>query len=97
MFKQATQGENQNQSYMQLLDNWIDKQIIEPLFEAWEMEEKVADEESAKLAAQDVEETVKEVHKAIREKVLDSYRNGQKAKSSKPTQGSAARRRYAAR
>lgn len=99
MFKQTSEGENQNQktNYMAQLDEWTDGHIVKPLFEAWEMQEKVADEESLKVANQEVEETVKAVHKAIREKVLESYRNGQQAKGNRTTQAGAARRRYGAR
>jgi len=81
---------------MTQLDDWVDEQVIEPLFEAWEMQEKVADDESAKLATQEVEEAVKDVHKAIKEKVLESYHNGQKALGGRPTP-SGARRRYGSR
>lgn len=99
MFKQSSEGENQNhkENYMAQLDGWIDAQVIEPLFESWEFQERVADDESAKEAAQEVEETRKAVHKAIREKVLESYRNGQKAKGSKPSYTRREGRRYGAR
>lgn len=70
-------------NYMQELDTWIDNQVIEPLFEAWDFQSRVADDESAKEAAQEVEATRGVVHKAIREKVLESYRNGQGAAPAK--------------
>lgn len=82
---------------MAQLDGWIDAQVIEPLFEAWEFQERVADEEDAKAAAQEVEETRKAVHKDIKEKVLESYHNGQKAKGSRPNYARGERSRYGAR
>jgi hypothetical protein len=90
MFKKSSEGENQNQkqSYMVQLDDWIGNEVIEPLYDAWKYVERVGDEESAKEAAQEAEEIEKAVHKAIREKVLESYRNGMKAKGSKPTHSS---------
>jgi hypothetical protein len=97
MFNKTSEGENQKTNYMAQLDEWTDEQVIKPLFEAWEFQEKAHDDESAKLAAQEVEEAVKDVHKAIREKVLESYRNGLKAKDSRPSRSGAARRQYGAR
>ncbi len=52
-------------SYMQQLDAWTQTTIIDPLAD-------VADEQL-------YDELVVRIKKAIREKVLDSYRNGQKA------------------
>ena len=59
----------QKPRYMEVLDKWTDEHVIGPL---WGYVEKEAlDGESSQV--------VGEVKKAIREKVLDSYRNGQKA------------------
>jgi hypothetical protein len=64
--------------YMQQLDSWVDGQVIEPLSEALSIEfpsdPRIEDE---------IEETVKTVKRAIREKVLESYHNGQEAGSRK--------------
>jgi hypothetical protein len=51
-------------SYMQLLDEWMETYVIGPLLDH---------------SSNDHEQTVAYVKMAIREKVLDSYRNGQKA------------------
>ncbi|HXG35486.1 MAG TPA: hypothetical protein VNL15_00795, partial [Dehalococcoidia bacterium] len=66
-------------SYMQELDEWTDQSVIEPLRYAWA---KGPDE------AEQVAEGL--VRKAIRQKVLESYRNGQQA-------GPAKRQAYATR
>lgn len=50
-------------SYMQELDAWAEAYIIGPLVDPDE----------------DAETTIARVKKAIRERVLESYRNGQKA------------------
>ena len=52
-------------SYMQQLDAWTQTTIIDPLAD-------VADEQL-------YDELTVQIKKAIREKVLESYRNGQKA------------------
>jgi hypothetical protein len=55
-------------SFMQELDQWIEDQVIEPLQEQWSIAQ------DGDLAA-----TAEPIKKAIREKVLESYHNGQKA------------------
>ena len=66
----------QVKNYMAELDNWIDEQVIEPLFAVWKGQDEVAhDPQSYK----GVELTSHGVRRAIREKVLESYRNGQNA------------------
>ena len=58
----------QKPRYMAILDKWTDEHVIGPL---WGYVEKQAlDGESSQI--------VEEVKKAIREKVLESFRNGQK-------------------
>ncbi len=57
-------------SFMQELDEWTESTIITPLAEA-------GDEEL-------FDELVEKAKKAIREKVLESYRNGQKASGTAP-------------
>ncbi len=54
----------QKKSYMQLLDEWSDENVIAPI---WDRPED-PDAQRAVIA---------DVLKAIREKVLESYRNGQ--------------------
>jgi len=57
----------QKLSFMQELDLWIDANVIDPL--------STDGAEGEELT----EETVEQVKKAIRQKVLESYHNGQKA------------------
>jgi hypothetical protein len=64
--------------YMQTLDEWSERVIIEPLVHACTYGPDEA-----------VSETKQTVLKAIREKVLESYHNGQDAKGKQ--------KRYAAR
>ena len=54
----------QRVSFMQELDRWTDNNVIAPAFNATQ---------------DDWEEAVQQVKKAIRERVLESYRNGCKA------------------
>ncbi len=63
-------------SFMQELDLWTHANITSPLFTA-------ARDYDDQHAA-DWEQTVERVNKAIRAKVLESYRNGQQAGQSKP-------------
>ena len=58
----------EKKSYMQLLDDWSNENVIDPI---WDLPES-HDEQRAVIA---------DVKKVIREKVLESYRNGQKAPS----------------
>lgn len=59
-------------SYMQELDAWAEENVIGPL-----VDPRSAD------PGEDREATIARVKKAIREKVLDSYHNGQAAGPSK--------------
>jgi hypothetical protein len=61
----------QKTSYMQELDLWSEANIIGPLFNTDGNQE-------------DWEPTVEQIKKAIRTKVLESYRNGQAAGPTKP-------------
>ena len=54
--------------YMSQLDDWTAQTIVKPLIEAARGEEG------------QVKSTLEKVQEAIRGKVLESYRNGQKAK-----------------
>jgi hypothetical protein len=61
----------QKTNYMAQLDAWSIDSVINPLFSAAENYDGEHN--------YDWENTVEQVQKAIREKVLESYRNGQKA------------------
>ena len=60
---------------MQELDKWTAKVVLEPLADAWQ-HGRVPDDQAAGEALAAAEADVK---KAIREKVLESYRNGKEA------------------
>jgi len=77
MFNQATQTKTKEQSgYMAELDAWIEVFVIRPLHEAWKHQDVAfADPHSEET----VQAAVATVRKSIREKVLESYRNGQDA------------------
>jgi len=68
------------QSFMQELDTWTEDQVVSPLLDAW------AGQEDNPVSQEAVELATQEVKKAIREKVLESYHNGQKAGPRKPFQ-----------
>jgi hypothetical protein len=59
-------------SYMQQLDDWAEVEVIGPLINPLQAD-----------PSQDHEATVAQVKKAIREKVLESYHNGQAAAPAK--------------
>ena len=59
-------SEQKQSSFMEELDQWTESTIIKPLF--------VRTDDSSGL-----EQAVESVKKAIRTKVLESYRNGQQA------------------
>ena len=64
----------QTRSYMQLLDDWTNNEIIVPLVRVLSEEQEdplETDRHQSEVFAQ--------VEKAIRSKVLESYRNGQAA------------------
>ena len=58
----------QKPRYMEVLDKWTDEHVVGPLW--GHVEEEALDGESSQV--------VGEVKKAIREKVLESFRNGQR-------------------
>ena len=64
--KSMSEQERQKSSYMQELDRWIESNVIGPLF-------------TSEAGEEDWEQCVERVKKAIRAKVLESYRNGQVA------------------
>ena len=65
--------QKQESSFMQELDRWTESTIIGPLF-------------ASETDGEDWEPVIERVKKAIREKVLDSYRNGLRAKPRQPRQ-----------
>ena len=63
----------EKKSYMRQLDDWTDEFVIDPISNfASETDGKERDEEADDLL-------ITNVRKEIRDKVLQSYRNGQKA------------------
>ncbi len=63
---------------MQQLDEWTQETILDPLYKAWEAVGNAPDE--FREECQDkLNEVVLTVKKTVRERVLQSYRNGQKA------------------
>jgi hypothetical protein len=65
----------QVKNYMAELDNWIDELVIEPLFAVWKGQDEA---EREPQSYKGVELTTYGVRRAIREKVLESFHNGQK-------------------
>ena len=62
-------------NYMAELNHWIEQTVIEPLYSAWQ-----AGEDGNKRYDEKGEmRTTQLVKAAIRQKVLESYRNGQAA------------------
>ena len=66
-------SEEKQSSFMTELDRWTESTIIGPLF-------------ASETGEEDWELAIGRVKKAIREKVLESYRNGLKAKPRQPAQ-----------
>jgi hypothetical protein len=63
----------QKQSFMQQLDEWTESTVINPLLSN--------DDESDEYVGG---ETIEQIQKAIRSKVLESYRNGRVAGQRQP-------------
>ena len=68
-----SEQENKPKSFMQELDQWSSSTIIKPLLDAFNQED-----------GPDSIVVIEQIKKTIREKILESYRNGQKAGPSKP-------------
>ena len=68
----------QKPRYMQQLDEWTQESIIDPLYKGWATVENAPDEVREESQAE-LTEVALTVKKAVRERVLQSYRNGQKA------------------
>jgi hypothetical protein len=65
--------------FMAELDEWTQNTLIAPLHDAWQEVENAPDEPYMQKAQHALLAVVLAVKKAVREKVLESYRNGQKA------------------
>ena len=76
MFKQTNQKPS---GYLQQLDQWIDEQVLGPLARAYEEYAFAIVETGIEMdeAAATLDPVVAEVRKALKEKVLESYHNGQ--------------------
>jgi hypothetical protein len=70
-------------SFMEELDAWSEANVIEPLIDC---EQEVNRRET-------LEDTIARVKKAIRQKVLESYRNGQTAGPTAPRSSSGSKPR----
>ena len=79
--------------YMQQLYRWTEETILEPIHGAWSAYVSAESSEEEKAAKQRLTEAEMQVRKAVREKVLESYRNGQQAGPARPKAGPA-RRQY---
>ena len=66
-------SEQKKPSFMEELDRWTESTIIGPLF-------------ASETEGEDWEPAIERVKKAIRQKVLESYRNGQVAGPRQPRQ-----------
>ena len=71
-------SEEKQSSYLQELDQWSDANVVGPLYFAAQNQQDGAPEEW--------EQTVQQVLKAIRDKVRESYHNGQAAGPRQPVQ-----------
>src|SRR6266568_8621584 len=74
---------SEQKNFMQQLDEWTIATVINPLFETAQLE---GDE-----YPQEWDEAAERVLKAIREKVLESYRNGQAAAPRQQPRGNGGR------
>jgi hypothetical protein len=85
----------QKQGYMAELDQWSEATILNPLHDAWRDLESAPDEFVEDLQ-KELDQVVAAVKRAIREKVLESYRNGQQAgpRASGSQPAEARRRQY---
>jgi hypothetical protein len=68
--------QNKPTGFMQELDKWVENTVIDPLLAHWP-----ADYEPHPMSEGEIEDTVEKIKKAIREKVLESYRNGKAAQA----------------
>lgn len=73
-YAQRPSAQNEKAGYMSQLEAWINEQVIDPLYQAFGDGDKDA-----------VLPTVETVTKAIKAKMLESYRNGQGSPAVKET------------
>jgi hypothetical protein len=97
--EEDAQQANQKAGYMSQLDEWTNDNVVFPLSQAFEAYGVDADNDvPQEEAAAKVDRVVAIVQKAIREKVLESYHNGQKSSNNRPqARPGQARSRYARR
>jgi len=69
----SNMSEQKQSSFMEELDRWTESTIIGPLF-------------ASETSEEDWEPAIERVKKAVRQKVLESYRNGQAAGPRQPVQ-----------
>ena len=77
-----SEEQKSSSSYMQQLDQWLDLNVILPLGDASQRDEQAWEEAAAM------------VKKAIREKVLQSYRNGRMTRGGNAPENLPTPRRY---
>jgi len=71
--------------FMGELDRWVESEIFETLKRAWLAYQAAPEGNQAVEKKAAIEEAQSAIKKLVRQKVLDSYRNGQRA-SAKPAQ-----------
>lgn len=69
----------QKTSFMVELDQWLHSVVIDPLIEDAQEVAMATDHSAQQEWQKHLDQTTLEVKKAIRQKVLDSYHNGQTA------------------
>jgi hypothetical protein len=77
----------EKESYMQQLDAWTDEVVVNPLLRPHFLEEDL------EQGLADCDKEITQVKRAIRQKVLESYRNGQAAGPAKPRVGTGSGRK----
>jgi len=82
MYKRTEANKNKK-SFMQELDEWSEENILHPLHEVWHAYYGADSSEEAEETTKQAGLREQEVKKAIREKVLESYHNGLKAKATR--------------
>jgi len=71
----------QRKTFMQELDQWTSQAILRPIHDGWHAYYAADGNEEAEETTQRLTLVEQAAKKAIREKVLESFRNGLKAKS----------------
>ncbi len=68
----------EKKSFMEELDRWDDTEIFEPLAKAWLAYQGAPEGTDAAGKKAGIRETESIIKRLVRQKVLDSYRNGQR-------------------